>query len=1333
MPNLSNGKTLIGYTGAATTYTAVADGEVAVKLWGGGGGGTASSINNGIAGAGGFTTLAIKVVAGDVIKIEVGQGGQPGVFTSGAQGTYTGTGGLGGWPDGGNGGANIQALNGGGGGSTRVYKNNVLVGVAGAGGGCGFQTTSRQSGAGGGTVGQDGTQTLDATGGNVSGATQTAGGVNSAFPASAAPFYTGASLQGGHGYNSTQTRSTNGTDVTGAGGGGGFFGGGGAGKAGYQQGASGGSGYLAAGFNGTTTGGNRGVPAGNTDRDYTSGIGVGGTNTSTLAPIAGGNGQAVLDFAPLVGNLSTAGKTTVLYQNPNGVGYNVTKTGRVVVKLWGGGGGGLYLPTVASPGGAGGYTTVAFNVTAGDFIRVEVGQGGQVGSIDNPAAAQGSWVGTGGVGGWPDGGNGASNQNAMCAGGGGSTRIYINGVLQAVAGAGGGAGATAANRQAGAGGGTTGQDGTQTLDATSGNVSGATQSAGGVNSSFPASAAPFYTGGPFQGGHGYATGQTNATDNVDAGGSGGGGGWFGGGGAGKPASYVQGASGGSGFIKAGLVGTTTQGNRGVPANSTDADLPVGKAVGGTNNTPKSPLPGGDGVVVIDFNDLTSIVSGQTFTVPYTGAAETYTVQADGVITFEAWGGGGAGGTFFSTTTVVGRFGGPGSYVLLKVPVKAGDVIKMEAAQGGQKGLASADTGPATAGGLGGWPDGGSAGLSSLYATKPAFGGGGGSTRIYKNGVLVGLAAGGAGSYGFQSGNPGGTLDAPLVNISNAALTAATQYVGGTSTANGGGTSRNFGQGQSFVTSPTATGGNGFANSANNTTATAGAGPGAGGGYWGGGVYYINNDTGMAGGGSSYIHPDYFFGSNWLSTTGAAAAPAGIGTNRPTGVGDGGAVTTQTTLAGVTAGGNGAIWMQHTPNVSAGALPNAINLGVERVRRSFTADRSGTLTAKLWGGAGAGGTYFATTAATRKGGAGGYTEVQIPVVAGDVISVEVGQGGQKPWSSLGSVDGANSGLSTTSKPMYPGAGGWPDGGTGGRHGAAPWGGFGGGGGSTRIYKNGVLAAIAAGGGGSTGLFFGGSGGATVGGQSADSSFCGTGGTQSAGGTSDGASLKGAPGSVTDASAIETTSGAGGGGGYFGGGSNNGRTAGGYGSGGGGSAYMNPSLTASTTSGARDTGIPYDGTNGVRPTGVAVGGSVSTAANTTAALAAMTAGGDGAALLSFPQPLTDGVPITVPYAGVANSFVVGADGVLNLEAWGGAGGGGPLTTVNFTSPGGAGGNINGSLNVFKGDVIKVEVGQGGRKGVLTVTGGLGGWPDGGPGGKQDGNTVACAGGGVRPAST
>jgi hypothetical protein len=185
-----------------------------------------------------------------------------------------------------------------------------------------------------------------------------------------------------------------------------------------------------------------------------------------------------------------------------------------------------------------------------------------------------------------------------------------------------------------------------------------------------------------------------------------------------------------------------------------------------------------------------------------------------------------------------------------------------------------------------------------------------------------------------------------------------------------------------------------------------------------------------------------------------------------------------------------------------------------VRRSFTADRSGTLTAKLWGGAGAGGTYFATTAATRKGGAGGYTEVQIPLVAGDVISVEVGQGGQKPWSSLGPVDGANSGLSTTSKPMYPGAGGWPDGGTGGRHGAAPWGGFGGGGGSTRIYKNGVLVGIAAGGGGSTGLFFGGSGGATVGGQSADSSFCGTGGTQSAGGTADGASLKGAPGYVVD---------------------------------------------------------------------------------------------------------------------------------------------------------------------------------------------------------------------------
>lgn len=1354
MTNLTNGKLVVGYTGAATTYTAVAVGDVAVKLWGGAGGGIAQSTGTpSPGGAGGFTTIHIPVLIGDVIKLEIGQGGRPGVYASGSTsaspGTAVGTGGLGGWPDGGNGGSNIYGLCGGGGGSTRVYRNNVLVAVAGAGGGGGVHTPTRDAGAGGGTTGQPGIQTLTNDGvGIPGGGTQSAGGANNAFGAQVAPFYQGGSLQGGHGYPSTFTNDTDGSDATGSGGGGGFFGGAAGGRTGgYVGGGAGGSGYVAAGFTGTNVQGNRGVPpaVATTDPDYVAGVSVGAPGVATLTPTAGGNGMAVLDFAPSVGGLPT-GKTVVPYQGTNGVIYTATQAGHLDVKAWGAGGAGIFGGTGFGNGACGGFTTITTILIAiGDVIRVEVGQGGQIGSI--ASGASGTLAGTGGAGGWPDGGNGGSNIYTMGGGGGGSTRVYKNGVLVAVAGAGGGAGAgknvaspfggaSGQGRYSGAGGGTSGLGGTNIDAAGAGATSGGTQSAGGVNSNFPASPAPFYTGGSFQGGHGYGSTFNIGTDGSDATGSGGGGGFFGGAGAGKAAGYVQGTSGGSGFVAAGFTGATTAGISqdingvvGSPGGVADADYPAGVGTGGTSVTGfgPSPLPavGGNGAVVLKFNAFTIGNAFPTVPEPYSGAAQTYTVTDDGIITFEAWGGAGAGSTYFSANTNTAKKAGGGAYVLLKVPVKTGDLIKLEVGQGGQKGTASADTGPATVGGLGGWPDGGSAGCTTLATPVPAFGGGGGSTRIYLNNVLIGLAAGGGATTGGFNGNPGGALDAPLSADTSAGFTPATHYVAGAHT----GTTRNTGQGQSFVTSPNGTGANGFGGAVDGTAANkvAAATAGAGGGWFGGGTYFSATTNGPTGGGSSYIHPAYFFGSNWIGATGQTPAN-GIGANRPTAVAVGGAMTATTTLSSVTAGGDGAVWMSFAAPAASTVLLTNQTLGFERQKRTFTINRTGTVKAKMWGGAGSGGTYFATTLVAKKGGAGGYTEVSIPVVNGDTISVEVGQGGQKPWSVLGSVDGANSGLSTANNPMNGGAGGWPDGGTSGRQGAAPWGGFGGGGGSTRIYKNGVLQAVAAGGGGSTGNFFGGSGGGTTGGQSADATQCGTGATQSAGGTADGASLKGAPGWTATVDTVETTAGAGGGGGYFGGGSNNGRLAGNYGSGGGGSSFVLSPLTGSTTRGVTDTGTPFNGNSGDRPAGVAVGGSASTAANTTAALAAMTVGGDGAAIIEFPLILLDGVATTVPYIGATPGlYVVGADGVLNLEAWGGGGGGGANTTQQFGGAGGGGGNISGNFNVFTGDVIKVEVAGGGQPGVSGTTGGLGGWPDGGNGGRNTSLNGAHGGGG------
>ena len=126
----------------------------------------------------------------------------------------------------------------------------------------------------------------------------------------------------------------------------------------------------------------------------------------------------------------------------------------------------------------------------------------------------------------------------------------------------------------------------------------------------------------------------------------------------------------------------------------------------------------------------------------------------------------------------------------------------------------------------------------------------------------------------------------------------------------------------------------------------------------------------------------------------------------------------------------------------------------------------SITTKLWAGGGHGGQY----GGGNWGGGGGFTQATFPVAPGDVIAVQVGEGGRN-------ADGNG---------WTRGRGGWPDGGDGSR--GDTWGG--GGGGSSRVWKNGTLMVVAGGGGGAAGYAGHGGGGGNPGVDGADG---GTGGT------------------------------------------------------------------------------------------------------------------------------------------------------------------------------------------------------------------------------------------------
>lgn len=266
-------------------------------------------------------------------------------------------------------------------------------------------------------------------------------------------------------------------------------------------------------------------------------------------------------------------------------------------------------------------------------------------------------------------------------------------------------------------------------------------------------------------------------------------------------------------------------------------------------------------------------------------------------------------------------------------------------------------------------------------------------------------------------------------------------------------------------------------------------------------------------------------------------------------------------------------------------------------QSFTAPTGvSTVSVELWGAAGGNGNYNAGAWS----GAGGFAAATFPVSAGDVVTVEVGGGGQ---GAMRSGDG--------------GAGGWPDGGAGGKGSN----GSGGGGGSTRLYINGALKVVVGGGGGSGGLSTGSKYAGAGGGESGQDAEAGagSGGSQVAGGVDltdptnaakTGRSIVAFPGvqrtggwgsNVANNTTSSSDDGGGGGGGYWGGGGGGGDGR----AGGGGSTWIDPSALRAQSEGGFGQ-FPLKQPPG--QTSVARG--VNSGANGPAI-----AGGDGYAILGF----------------------------------------------------------------------------------------------------------------------
>jgi len=247
------------------------------------------------------------------------------------------------------------------------------------------------------------------------------------------------------------------------------------------------------------------------------------------------------------------------------------------VKLWGGASSGYWYHA----GGSGGFTNAIFSVNPGDDIKIEIGKTGSQGFSPTNSDL---YPQTAGSGGWPDGGDGGLG----FGGGGGSSRLWINNAIVAVAG--GAGGITDAVRTDGNthGGGKTGA--AMTTIPLIGIGSSGSQSSGGYvildnNSSssvnIPLNTTyPNHQGGYLHGGNGF-----EPVGNASSG-AGGGGGYYGGAG-----GISRAGGGGSGYVSnTSISGITLAG-----PFTQDANYPEnGVSLGGNSSNGDLSIPGSCG-------------------------------------------------------------------------------------------------------------------------------------------------------------------------------------------------------------------------------------------------------------------------------------------------------------------------------------------------------------------------------------------------------------------------------------------------------------------------------------------------------------------------------------------------------------------------------------------------------------------------------------------------------------------------------------------------------------------------------------------------------------------
>jgi hypothetical protein len=248
----------------------------------------------------------------------------------------------------------------------------------------------------------------------------------------------------------------------------------------------------------------------------------------------------------------------------------------------------------------------------------------------------------------------------------------------------------------------------------------------------------------------------------------------------------------------------------------------------------TPVQGVCAVTITDFSggqmlaanfDYTS--GSQTFA--YTGAPQAFTLPSTVTVFHVVASGAGGGSASMSSSTL-----GVGAVVMALLPLSDPALTITIGGLGGSSVTASA-------GSIGGYPDGGSGGGGPSIGA----GGGGGSTTVAVTaGTLVVAGGGGGPSRGAAGGGNGGAPNGSN-GTTNAGSPNGTKGFGGTQVAGGAGGTAPSG-------STVGSAGSGHTGGAGGHGAQIGGGGGGGGYFGGGGGGGGTNDGGGGGGGSSFV-------------------------------------------------------------------------------------------------------------------------------------------------------------------------------------------------------------------------------------------------------------------------------------------------------------------------------------------------------------------------------------------------------------------------------------------------------------------------------------------------